>query len=72
LVGVAELCSDDGVVRVESTMSVNNTVASTRSSGTSAWWPVRNSAISWEDGRHGSATSHMLRPGNSTYFAPDM
>jgi len=32
--------------RVESTMSVNNTVASTRSSDTSACSPVRNSAIS--------------------------
>ena len=53
-------------------MSVNSTVASTRSSATSAWWPVRNSAISWKDARHGSTKWYMLRPGSSTYFAPGM
>ena len=53
-------------------MSVNNTVASTRSSATSACSPVRNSAISWKDARHGSTKWYMLRPGSSTYFAPGM
>src|SRR6516165_9765053 len=48
--------------RVESTMSVNSTVASTRSSTKSAWCPVRNSAISWNDDRQsGSTKCHMLR-----------
>ena len=53
-------------------MSVNNTVASTRSSATSACWPVRNSATCWKDSRQGSTKWYALRPGSSTYFAPDM
>src|SRR5215212_3553893 len=57
---------------VESTMSVKSTVARTRSSATSAWCPVRNSAISWKDSRHGSTKWYTLRPGSSTYFAPEM
>ena len=53
---------------VESTMSVNSTVARTRSSATSAWWPVRNSAISWKDGRHGSTKWINVAPRNLNVF----
>ena len=54
-------------------MSVNSTVARTRSSATSAWCPVRNSATSWNEARQsGSTWGYQLRPGSSTYFASGM
>ena len=56
--------------RVESTMSVNSTVANTRSSATSAWWPVRNAAISWKDARHGFDQVVDVATRHSTYSRP--
>ena len=53
-------------------MSVKSTVARTRSSATSACWPVRSSAITWNESRHGSTKWYMLRPGSGTYLAPEM